>query len=57
MSEPFTCAACGKEYPRDYNVTAVAECRICRRQHCAGCLDEHDRCGACALQEKEKPKK
>jgi hypothetical protein len=56
MAESFTCAACGKEHPRDYNVTAVAECRVCRRMHCGGCLDENNRCKACALPEAGKSK-
>jgi hypothetical protein len=53
LSESFTCVACGKKHPRDNNVTAVAECRACRRLHCQGCLDENARCGTCALQKRE----
>lgn len=56
MSEGFTCAACGKEHPRDYIVTAVEECRVCRRLHCSSCLDENHRCSACTLPEGGKPK-
>ena len=50
--EKFTCPSCGKEYPGDSNVQ-IAECRICRRQHCSACIDEYNRCVPCA--QKEKP--
>ncbi|MBW2139516.1 MAG: hypothetical protein JRG97_00400 [Deltaproteobacteria bacterium] len=48
----FTCAACGKEYEGDA-VTGVTECRVCRRMHCDGCLDELVRCAECAEEEEK----
>ncbi len=49
--EKFTCPSCGKEYSGDSNVQ-IAECRICRRQHCSACIDEYNRCVPCAQKEK-----
>jgi len=51
MSEKFVCAACGEEHEGDA-VTGVTECRVCRRMHCQGCLDEDGRCKECAAKEK-----
>lgn len=49
----FVCAACEKTYERDTH-DAMTECRVCKRLHCKGCVDEFGRCGECADSEKGK---
>jgi hypothetical protein len=49
----FVCAACEKTYEGDCGA-AVTECRVCKRLHCKGCVDEFGRCGECADSEKGK---
>ena len=51
MAEDFACVACGQEHKGDA-VTGVTECRICRRMHCDGCLDENGRCVECTDKDK-----
>jgi len=46
MTEKFACTACGAEHDRD-DITAVAECRSCRRMHCKGCLSPEGICKEC----------
>jgi hypothetical protein len=47
MAEAFACAACGQEYEGDVK-TGITECRVCRRIHCDGCLNEEGLCVECA---------
>jgi len=49
----FVCAACEKTYEGDA-CDAMTECRVCKRLHCKGCVDEFGRCGECADSEKGK---
>ena len=47
MAEEFACVACGEHAEKD-DVLAVQECRICRRMHCDGCLNEEGLCVECS---------
>ncbi len=47
MAEEFTCVACGEVTEKD-DVVAIQECRICRRVHCDGCLNEEGLCVECS---------
>lgn len=49
--ERFVCAACGNETEGDYKTT-VNECRVCRRMHCDGCIDDQGLCVSCSQKEK-----
>jgi hypothetical protein len=46
MAEEFSCVACGAASEKD-DVVAIQECRICRRTHCDGCLNEEGICVEC----------
>ena len=46
MAENFACVACGEPAEKD-DVLAVQECRVCRRMHCDGCLNEEGLCVEC----------
>ncbi len=46
MADEFACVACGEPSEKD-DVLAVQECRICRRMHCDGCLNEEGLCVEC----------
>jgi hypothetical protein len=49
----FVCAACEKTYEGSCH-DVMTECRVCKRIHCKGCVDEHGRCVECADSEKGK---
>ena len=46
MSEDFACVACGEVHEKD-DILAPHECRVCRRMHCDGCIDENGLCVEC----------
>ena len=46
MGEEFACVACGEKHEKD-DILAPHECRVCRRMHCDGCIDEHGVCVEC----------
>ena len=46
MADEFACVACGVEHERD-DILAIPECKVCRRMHCDGCLNEEGVCVEC----------
>jgi hypothetical protein len=47
MAEEFVCSACGEQHEKD-DVVGLQECRICRRMHCDGCINEEGVCVECS---------
>jgi hypothetical protein len=47
MAGEFACVACGIKSEKD-DVVLIQECRLCRRAHCDGCLNEEGVCVECS---------